>query len=383
MNYLWNKGVEYSKNSMKKLEKFFHNNPRVHVLIVGETGAGKSTFLNFINYYSTFSDILESGFRDEELIKNVVDIVDSANECYEKGESMIQCSKKYEISHGKVKFIILDTPGMGDTRGLDQDKQNLKNIVDTLKQLEYLNAICIVANGTQERLMISFKYVFNELQAFFPKTVMANIFLVATRCSLKSDIKLPFEQLGIDKKRVYCIDNPFTLVKDYLEERDLREKDTILEKLKFNTVQGMKQIEYLYEDIGQVECCNTNDFLALYKTKLEIELRMLDSLTAINQSEENEKKFEQVLEKIQILEATKNANVKFEYVIEQDTSHTEARPYHSTLCGHPKCYSTCHENCGLAYSTDKQVFLGCAGVADTTCTTCGHSYTEHMHNYAV
>ena len=383
MNFLWNKGAQYSKKGIKKLEGIFTNNPLVHVLVVGETGAGKSTFLNFMNHYSAFSDLLESDFEDQDLIKQIKNIVDSGNECYEKGKSMTQCSKKHEVTHGKAKFVILDTPGMGDTRGLDQNKQNLQNIIDTTKQLEFINAICIVANGTQERLTISFKYVFNELQAFFPKTVMANIFLVATRCSLKTDIKLPFDQLGIQAKRVYCIDNPFTLVKDYSSETDEREKDAILEKLRFNTKQGIKQIEYLYEDIGKVESCNTNDFLTLYKTKQEIELQMLNSLTAINQSESNEKEFNKVLNEIQQLESTKDANVNFEYEVDQDTSHTETRSYHSTLCGHPKCYSTCHEHCGLAYSTDKQIFLGCAGVASTNCTTCGHSYTEHMHNHAV
>jgi hypothetical protein len=73
----------------------------------------------------------------------------------------------------------------------------------------------------------------------------------------------------------------------------------------------------------------------------------------------------------------------YECEVEKVERHTEARPYYSTICCSPNCYSICHEKCSLDYTSDHEVFKVCAGVNEAISRTCNHSYTYHKHNYAV
>jgi len=264
-----------------KLSKFFNSHSKVHILLIGATGDGKSTFLDFLSYYEEFSEL------DAKKLNELKSIFDSSNECYKVGQSMTQNSKNYKINIGKIEFSVLDTPGLGDKREIDQDKENIKNIVDSLKELEFINGICIIANGRVERMTTSFQYIYNELQSIFPKTVLSNIFLIATTCSLKTEVKTPFTILGIPEDRVYCLDNPFPLYSKYLKEKNDGDKKTIFEKLKVNTEQAIFQIDYLFENMGKVESCNTKDILKLYEVKLQIEIKILDSFTATNTASYN------------------------------------------------------------------------------------------------
>jgi hypothetical protein len=53
----------------------------------------------------------------------------------------------------------MDTPGLGDTRGIDQDDKNIDNILQTITMTPELNAIVIMMNGTDGRLSERILYV--------------------------------------------------------------------------------------------------------------------------------------------------------------------------------------------------------------------------------
>jgi len=147
---------------------------------------------------------------------------------------------------------------------------------------------------------------------------------------------------------------------------------------------AIKTLGYLFTDISKVPSCATNDFVALYETKLRLERKLMEALTAISTSNSNSDSFKSLLSRItQAEKEKKSVSNELTIQVQVDHSRTDGRTYYSTLCMHPKCYSTCHERCGLPYSTDNQKFLGCDGVGGTTCRTCNHSYQAHVHNYVV
>ena len=477
---------------VSKVSSYFANaqSSKINMLLIGETGSGKTTFLSFLQYYKQFANLLNTKSIDIDNLKVLKSRIDITNESAKnRGESMTQICKIYDINIGNTSFRVLDSPGLGDTRGLEQDKLNIKNIVETVNQVSYLNGICIIANGTVPRVTHHFKYVFNELQSIFPKSVLANIFLIMTRCSIKNEVKFPYHELNIDPSRIYCLDNPFALYNDLFTTKNQRDKEALYKRIQFNTENAIQQINYLFEDISKIQTCNTNSFLELYNIKQKIQLDIINGLNNINEYSKTKKsldihkaeldKYKKGLEELdkqlkQSKDALDSSKVKaqkeaeefrskeqefenkkttlknsettelndiqnklksiktesediekefaniavelnhintelknieadelnlkneqnelqnkeslysdYEYEVEEVERHTEARPYYSTICCSPNCYSICHEHCSLAYTSDHEVFKGCTGVNGATCRTCNHSHTYHEHNYAV
>ncbi|CAM4762955.1 unnamed protein product [Rotaria magnacalcarata] len=111
---------------------------RINILLLGETGVGKSTFINaFVNYlkFKTFEDAQSSihvvlipvsflitvGNNFEERVVKFGDYDTSNNEDFEHpGESVTQHCRTYEFhlpDNDGQKLCIIDTPGFDDTRG--------------------------------------------------------------------------------------------------------------------------------------------------------------------------------------------------------------------------------------------------------------------------
>ena len=53
-------------------------------------------------------------------------------------------AKKYKIKIGHANFTIIDTPGFGDSRGEEVDKQNFEEIKKKVLKAGGINCICVV-----------------------------------------------------------------------------------------------------------------------------------------------------------------------------------------------------------------------------------------------
>ncbi|CAF3866599.1 unnamed protein product [Rotaria sp. Silwood1] len=67
----------------------------------------------------------------------------------------------FPISDRNLRFI--DTPGVGDTRSIEQDAKNFQEILTFIAQYEYLNGVFILLKSNEERLNIFFRFCVNEL----------------------------------------------------------------------------------------------------------------------------------------------------------------------------------------------------------------------------
>ena len=96
----------------------------------------------------------------------------------------------YEINPmpgGKVPYRlnIIDTPGFGDTEGLEKDKK----LVERLRQLfsdtgtsgvQVLDCVAFVAQASLCKLTHSQRYIFDSILSIFDKTIAENINMFLT-----------------------------------------------------------------------------------------------------------------------------------------------------------------------------------------------------------
>ena len=115
-------------------------------------------------------------------------------------------------------LTIIDTPGLGDTRGLDFDKKMIKNIEVLFNSgaVECLDMIGFVAKAGDVRLTAEQKYIFERILQIFGKDVEENLSSFLTfydghdlkildafqEAEIDFEDHIPFNSFGIFQPRV-------------------------------------------------------------------------------------------------------------------------------------------------------------------------------------
>ncbi|GES75106.1 hypothetical protein GLOIN_2v1760573 [Rhizophagus clarus] len=212
----------------------------INILLLGETGVGKSTFINAFANYLKFDTLNEAkSGKMEALISSKFTITDNinyetktikignddSNERLENiGMSSTQECKSYVFQAAENKIVrLIDTPGIGDTRGLDQDKKNFENILKYISHHRYLNGICILLKPNNSRLTIIFRFCIQELLSHLHRNAKDNIVFCFTNARgtfyrpgdtlppLKKQLEELNKRSGVEIKvnheTTYCFDN--------------------------------------------------------------------------------------------------------------------------------------------------------------------------------
>ncbi|XP_051234844.1 uncharacterized protein LOC127351395 [Dicentrarchus labrax] len=94
----------------------------------------------------------------------------------------------YKINHQegfKIEYslTIVDTPGFGDTRGIERDKEiteQLRDLFSAELGVSEIDAVCFVAQATSAQLTPSQKYEIDSVLSIFDKDVAENIRVLVT-----------------------------------------------------------------------------------------------------------------------------------------------------------------------------------------------------------
>jgi predicted GTPase len=198
-------GVRYSPYDQKILASHLsklEDVQEVNLLILGETGVGKSTFINaLLNYlnFETLRAAMEGEFHcaikasfdfylqdpDEDdwtcnhitVKPNVAigptpdgDELDGAN-----GDSATQRTQVYILRTNNMILRLIDTPGIGDTRGIEQDAKNMQGLLDRLRSVDKLHGILILLKPNNSRLDVVFKFCIKELLTLLHRDAAKNL----------------------------------------------------------------------------------------------------------------------------------------------------------------------------------------------------------------
>lgn len=238
------------------------------ILLLGETGVGKSTFINaFANYltYLNLSDavddelinLIPSKFTvtDENYEERTIRIGQCENESDTVGASATQNAKSYVFPLDEIRIRLIDTPGIGDTRGAKQDNINFDNLLAYLGEFKEIHAICILLKPNNARITVMFEYCIKQLLSRLEKSASQNIVFLFTnsrgtfyrpgdtlpplrKVLEETQNKPPHVKIPLDKRNIYCMDNEafrFLVAVRYGIHFNEREKDDFASSWKISS----------------------------------------------------------------------------------------------------------------------------------------------------
>ena len=171
----WLKKVEVGRKDKSKREKV--------IMMVGATGSGKTTTINaMLNYIMGVK--VEDKFRLQ-----LIEEEDSEDQT----KSVTKCITAYTIHHQPgfktdYTLTIIDTPGFGDTTGINRDKEIMAQIktffsTEGFDGIDILDAVGFVVPSHPPRLTPTQQYIFDSVLSVFGKDIEDNIFMFCTFAS--------------------------------------------------------------------------------------------------------------------------------------------------------------------------------------------------------
>lgn len=213
-----NHGMEFCQLNDKSKEEVGKLKMKeiTNILILGESGVGKSTWINSIAKYLVYktldlamesddkSVLISSQFSytksDGTTIKVVVgedNVDDNEDMTIGAGATQKPTSYLFDIDE-ETQIRLIDTPGIGDHRGVQQDEINFEMILEHLSYYKKINGICILLKPNSARLGVMLRFCIGELLTHLNKSAAKNILFCFTSC--RSTFYQPGETLPVLQK---------------------------------------------------------------------------------------------------------------------------------------------------------------------------------------
>ncbi|CAJ1069919.1 uncharacterized protein LOC117808790 [Xyrichtys novacula] len=354
------------------------------ILFVGETGTGKSTLINALVNYA-----MGVKWEDNiwfEIVEDNKTASQSENQC----ESQTSDVTVYEIFGFEDQTLpysltIIDTPGYGDTGGIEHDdivSQRLLDLFRTEDGVHEINAVGLVLKASVNRLDDRQSYIFNSVLSLFGKNMEDSIVALITH----SPGRQPKNVLkALEGAKIKCAkDNknqPVYFLFDNCQKEDREEDPDGLEHADEITKKGMGQFgEFLRRSEPKrlqvtVDVLNERETLKACIKNLRERVEFIeDKQKEIKEKEEALKKHKGEIEK------NKDFKIPTTEIYKDKEKYDGGRKWYTlwlaksgTLCC-TKCEENCHDLCSLSWTAGM-----CEVISNSRCTVCTGKCHQSQH----
>ena len=396
-----------------------------NILILGETGVGKSTWINgFINYLY-FADMAEAMNAKEFHVlipssftftqrgegKTIKIGEADANETMVPGKSATKEPRSYVFHVGGEIVRLIDTPGIGDSEGIKQDRKNFDNILSYLTYYEEIHAVCILLKPNSSRLTVVFRFCIQELLAHLHSSAKHNIVFCFTNAratfyepgdtlpALNKELRDKEVGIQATHHNYFCFDNePFRFLACVKNGVEFSQGDINTYAESWN--KSVEETMRLFHHISRLKPHKIRNTLNMNEAR-RIIVAMSKPLAQVAKTiQQNVQEGNEAKTQIDLVDKDMDslkANLKFSGF---DLKRVELG-YPRTVCADSKCVKSvpigatsqqkiiykqiCHSHCGLSGIPTETVndarLQRCWCIRGTTCrhSECGHHYTAHMH----
>ena len=285
-------------------------------------------------------------------------------------------------------MTVIDTPGFGDTQGIERDKQITEQIrvfftSSGWERIDRLDAVGFVAQSSLPRLTTTQKYIFDSILSLFGKDMADNIFLLLTfadaeRPQILDGIKaaeLPYKKyFKFNNSALYACFKDESHMSDSDSQSD-EDDDTIAATF---WKMGMKNFQRFMREVINADPKSLVQTKEVLKERSKLELSVEAMQVEIKQGLNN---LDNITTEIALLEQHGpeiDRNETIEYEVAEDTIVKVPTESGQNTTNCLKCSMTCHEDCMYSDDRDKQ---SCVAMSGETCHVCpGKCYWKLHRN---
>ena len=332
------------------------------VMVVGATGSGKTTLINgIVNYI--FGVDMHHNFR----FKLITDEGGRSQAKSQTKNITAYTIHKHDGSRFPYTLTIIDTPGFGDTEGLERDREISADIKEFFSMpsptgIDQIHAVAFVTQASIARLTATQRYIYDSILSIFGVDIGPNIFLMVTFADgAKPAVLEAVKEAAIPFQKSFKFNNSALF-----GEEDESEDDGEFRSMFWRM--GEKSFGKFFQELLTMPPRS----LQLTQEVLEERERLKVIMQGIQQDMHiNLSKIDELDQEQHILDQHKadvEANKNFEYTVETPKVRQidiSGQGIHVTNC--LKCNFTCHENCAFADDQDK---IRCVAMRNGSCTVC-------------
>ncbi|XP_027011119.2 uncharacterized protein LOC113648199 isoform X2 [Tachysurus fulvidraco] len=349
------------------------NKPHKTILLVGETGTGKSTLIN-----TMVTCMLGVKSKDRMWFEVI--------ETKEKQTvSQTQAVTVYDgfTEHCPFSLTIIDTPGFGNTEG-KKDLNVAKSLLELFSSndgVHEIDAVCLVITSIMPRLTERHHYIFNAVLSLFGNDVEKNTVLFITHAAKKPNnaIKL------VKKSKIPCAltakGEPVYFRFDNSHCENFNDEEISADyQASWNLLNTT--MENFLSFLKESKPISVKMTVAVLRSRKQLTASVYNIKDKIILTEQKQKELEQTKEALQEHEKEIRDNDNFEYEVDEVYKVKVPLEYKWWHFGWKEatCCSVCEENChypGCWWVTD---LSRCSVMDEGKCTVCTGRchYTDHV-----